>query len=90
MKTDLYTKTMLTLIAFALLFLCAEKLYDATVPKAQAAKGAWECWHLIDPKASLTETIAATRVTPGTVFSLQLKTDAVKGSVSDTFCGWVQ
>ena len=90
MKLDLYSKTMLTLIAFSLLLLCADNLYASWIPKANAAGGQWECWHLVDPKASMTETINATKLQPGSVFSLAIRTDATKGSVSDTFCGWVQ
>ena len=72
MKTDRYTNIMLTIIAFSLLFLCGSKVYDAWIPKAHAKSGAWECWHLTDPNASLTEIVNASRVTPGTVFSIKL------------------
>ena len=91
MKTDGYTKWVLTVIAGALLFLCADRLQATWIPQAKAHgdKGKWECWHLTDPDASLTDIVNASRVTPGTVFSIQLNTNLTKGSVSDTFCGWV-
>lgn len=49
MKTDLYTKTMLTLIALFLAVLAADKVYDVVVPEAQAATTKdyyWTCGHI--------------------------------------------
>ena len=90
MTADRYTRAMLTIIAFSLLFLCASKIYDTWIPKAHAKGGKWECWHLVDPDSSLSDVVNASRVTPGTVFSIRLNTKHTKDSVSDTYCGWVQ
>ena len=43
MKTDLYTKAILTIIALFLGVLSFDKVYDATIPEAQAKTGKWEC-----------------------------------------------
>ena len=43
MKTDFYTKAILTLIALFLGVLAFDKVYEAAIPEAQAKTGQWEC-----------------------------------------------
>ena len=44
MKTDLYTKTILTIIALFLGVLAFDRVYDAVVPEAQAYnRNQWNC-----------------------------------------------
>ena len=45
MKTDNYTKFIHTIIALALLFLCADKVYNNVIQTVQAEPqvGEWEC-----------------------------------------------
>ena len=90
MKTDLYTKIILTIIAFALVLLCVETIYLAAIPQAKAKSGQWECWHLVDANASLSDHMNRTRFQPGTVFPLSVNTKTTKDGLSDTYCGWVQ
>jgi hypothetical protein len=45
MKTDLYTKTMLTLIVLFLGILSFDKVYDSFIQKVEAhEKEDWRCW----------------------------------------------
>ena len=43
MKTDLYTKALLTLITLFLGVLAFDKVYEAAIPEAQAKTGKWKC-----------------------------------------------
>ena len=43
MKTDFYTKAILTLIALFLGVLAFDKVYETAIPEAQAKTGKWEC-----------------------------------------------
>mgnify|MGYP000546787943 CR=1 FL=1 len=43
MKTDFYTKAILTLIALFLGVLAFDTVYEAAIPEAQAKTGKWEC-----------------------------------------------
>jgi hypothetical protein len=43
MKTDLYTKTMLTLIVLFLGILSFDKVYDSVIQKAEGANNKWTC-----------------------------------------------
>lgn len=43
MKTDLYIKTILTIIALFLGVLAFDKVYNAVVPEAQASGNQWTC-----------------------------------------------
>ena len=90
MQTDRYTKFILTIIAFALLFLCADRVYKIAIPQAVAKTGKWDCWHLTNVNASLTEHMNQTNFKPGTVFSLKVNTAAAQASMTDTYCGWVE
>ena len=44
MKTDLYTKTFLTLIALSLVVLAFDKVYDVAIPESQATFRSHETW----------------------------------------------
>ena len=50
MKTDFYTKTMLTLIALFLAVISFEKVYGVAVPEAEAKSSSvkWECSSPVD------------------------------------------
>jgi len=48
MKTDLYTKAILTFIALFLGVLAFDKVYETAIPEAQAKTGKWECKELDD------------------------------------------
>ena len=48
MKTDFYTKAILTLIALFLGVLSFDKVYDAAIPEAQAGSGEWQCGEFND------------------------------------------
>lgn len=43
MKTDLYTKTMLTLIVLFLGILSFDKIYDSFIREAEASTKKWRC-----------------------------------------------
>jgi hypothetical protein len=43
MKTDLYTKTMLTLIVLFLGILSFDKVYNSFIREADALSGTWDC-----------------------------------------------
>lgn len=44
MKTDFYTKTMLTLIVLFLGILSFERVYDSFIREAEAANSQWDCF----------------------------------------------
>lgn len=58
MKTDLYTKAILTIIAICLLVVASEKIYDIVVPEAQASTSVWSC--SFSPEEGMPSTIATT------------------------------
>ena len=43
MKSDFYTKALLTLITLFLGVLAFDKVYEAAIPEAQAKTGEWKC-----------------------------------------------
>jgi len=43
MKTDFYTKVLLTIIVFLLACLTGDKVYDAAVPESTATTPTWVC-----------------------------------------------
>ena len=43
MKTDFYTKVLLTFIALFLGVLAFDKVYETAIPEAQAKTGKWHC-----------------------------------------------
>ena len=50
MKTDFYTKALLTLITLFLGVLAFDKVYEAAIPEAQAKTGKWECFTSLVPE----------------------------------------
>ena len=89
MKTDFYTKALLTLITLFLGVLAFDKVYEAAIPEAQARNaGKWKCFTL-NTGYSATKEMNTLHFTPGTVFSFDPKFGRTAEAPGDIFCGWV-